>query len=266
MNESLSVDLIYIFVGQSKAYENEAHRFVDTYLKHPPLYDNHRVTVVCNQGEPSGLLADKLNCLSNARFLPHDNTGQDIGGFIAAAKRSQEDLTLFFGSNVYFFRRGWLHRMMEARKRHGMGLYCAQTSFEVTPHFHTTGFWCDRFLIEEYPYSIVTKEDRYDFEHGRANLSMNVPKADQRDQMTFWKYVYRRGYQVLLVTWDGEYQWWDWRLPNNIMRRGSQTNLLHWWKHSDEWFGFTSEQKRHVASSADTNTDPTFNFRNHTFL
>jgi hypothetical protein len=154
--------------------------------------------------------------------------------------------------------------MVEAWKKHGPGLYCAQTSFEVTPHFHSTGFWCHPKLLAAYPFPVITKKDRYNFEHGCSNLSQNIPEPDQYQHRAFWKMAYKAGHKVLFAAWDGEYEWWDWRKPPNIMRRGDQTNILHWWKHSDEWFKFTSEEKVFVGKSADTNTDPNFDFVNRT--
>jgi len=126
---------------------------------------------------------------------------------------------------------------------HGPGMYGATATFEVSPHLNTTAFWCPPQLLAEYPIRVISKYQRYDFEHG--------PNA-------LWKLVAANGLPVKLVTWDGEYDWPDWRKPPNILRRGTQGNCLTWWHHVESYAKAPVADRIRMSGLADTITDPMF--------
>jgi hypothetical protein len=259
-----SVDLVYVYVPHSQRYDGEAERFISSYQAFPPGYE-HSTVIMCNGDWPPMDLKKRFGELPNCRFQLHDNSGQDIGAFIAAAKCCRADMQVCLGSSVHFFRSGWLKRMVEPWQTYGPGVYASQSSFECTVHFNTTGFWCPPKLLTDYPFPVVSKEDRYNFEHGRANKSRNLAMPDRHRDRAFWKMAYRSKVPVLLVTWDGEYRWWDWRKPPNILRKGNQSNLLLWWKHADEWFTFPPGAKRISTQTTDLVSDPDFSLMSRTF-
>jgi hypothetical protein len=258
------VDLAYIFVLGYPEFLEQAKRFVASYTDFPPQHP-HDTIVVCNNGIPNQEEMDIFKPLPGVRFLHRDNSGHDIGGYIAAAKTSNADVLVCLGASVHFFREGWLKRMMEAWFKHGPGLYGSQSSFEVTPHINTTGFWCEPNLLAYYPYTVTTREDRYNFEHGCYNRCINIAQPDTHKDRVLWRMNKLSGSKTMLVTWDGEYEWWDWRLPKNILRRGDQTNLLLWWKHTDGWFSLPESAKPIWSKSTDTLKDPAFNLEKKTF-
>ena len=238
--------VVYIHVVGPLVYRHEAERFVASYGQHPPGCE-HETLVVINGGPATMDVRRLFAAIPGVTFYEHDNAGQDIGGFIAAAKRARAEMMVCLGSSTHFWRDGWLSRMIEAWERHGPGVYGAHTSFEVSPHFHTTSIWCPPRMLAEYPFPVGTRLERYNFEHGRT---------DKR--RIFWRRAFLEGRPCKLVTWDGEYDWWDWRTPENIMRRGDQSNLLTLWKHADLWYMTNPQHLAFVASISDTLTDRSY--------
>lgn len=253
----LKVTVVYIYVRGSREYLDLAAKFVGSYSRNPPGYP-HDTLIVCNNGRPTKEEEEVFKPLPNVRFLLHDNTGKDIGGFIAASHQLSErnvDLMVCFGSHGYLWREDWLARMVEAPLMYGPGLYGSSASYEVLPHLNTVGFWVHPKLLDAYPWKVVTDDDRYNFENRRT-----------RDNRQFWKMVYRMGYPVLLVTWDGEYEWWDWRKPANIFRRGDQTNMLAWWKQTDVFRDSSPQGKAQFIDDTDVLRDRRFNLKQRTFV
>ena len=63
---------------------------------------------------------------------------------------------------------------------------------------------------------VNSRDDTYRFEV--FGFSPEVPN--------FTQWVRNKGLQTRLVTWDGVYDLPDWRKPQNIFRRGDQSNLI----------------------------------------
>lgn len=261
---AINVDLVYIYVVNKPEFAGQHNRFISSYAAHPPGY-SHRTIVVFNGGDPSEFDLRLISNLQNSCYIVRDNSGLDLGGFFDASLKSDRTICIYCGSNVHFWKSGWMARMVEAWKKHGPGLYGASASYEVSPHLNTTGFWCSPTLMNSYPYEVATKHDRYDFEHGLSNRSMNTGLPDTHQCMTFWRRCFKQGLPVLLVTWDGEYSWWYWRKPPNIFRRGDQSNMLLWWKHTDLWAQQTEDVKTLWSKSTDILTDRTFNLARRQF-
>jgi hypothetical protein len=142
----------------------------------------------------------------------------DIGAYLDASKQVETEAMLCMGGSTTVRRQGWMKRMAEAWDKHGPGFYGALSSYQVRPHFNTTGFWLSPEIIQMYPHKVVSTPDRYAFEHGDNCL---------------WWLVHQQGIPVKLVTWCGEYDWPDWRRPDNISCRGDQSNCLCWFRIND---------------------------------
>jgi hypothetical protein len=248
-----TITLVYIYVMGSAKYLADAQRFVSSYQQFPPGYD-HDTLVICNLGTPNEHAEKLFATLPKVWFLAHDNTGQDIGGYIAAASWAESRLLVCMGSDVHFTRPGWLARMVDARLLHGPGMYGSSSSFEIMPHLNTTGFLVDRELLMAYPWPVKTQQDRYNFEQRQT-----LPDRQ------LWRNLHRAGYKAMLVTWDGEYEWWDWRTPPNIFRRGDQSNMLLLWKWADHWAGAPPPVKAEYAARSDRLTDPRFSLKHKAF-
>lgn len=237
-----SIEVVYIFVPSDPLHQNLAQRFVDSYRNHPPGAE-HTTTIICNGGPPSPEQQALFNPLPNVKFLEHDDSGWDIGGFVKASHHSHAEMMLCLGGPGYVKRTGWLARMREAWVKHGVGFYGSLATYEVRPHINTSGFWCHPQMLRSYPHRVVTKEERYAFEHGYNSL---------------WLTVLNAGLPALLVTWCGEYNWWHWRLPNNVYRRGDQSNCLTYFKHTDLFDIASPADREGMSALADTVTDPHF--------
>lgn len=236
-----SAVIVYIHVPGDPKHEEYAKAFVGSYLKYPPE-SQHSTMVICQGGLPTPEMQRLLSTLPNTSFRIHDDSGWDIGGFQMASRLCYEDFMVCFGGSAYFQREGWLKRMKDVWKKRGPGLYGSLATFEVSPHLNTTGFWCSPSLLASYPIKVVDKKQRYDFEHG--------PNA-------FWKFSHK-SVPVMLATWGGEYEWKDWRKPDNIYRRGDQSNCLSYWHHISVFNELPENMKEAVSSHADTLTDPLY--------
>jgi hypothetical protein len=105
------------------------------------------------------------------------------------------DLMLFFGAHIYFWRAGWLERLVQAYLENGPGLYGTWAFHQPRPHIRTTAFACAPELLDCYPH-VVHDGGRYAFEHGD-------------DSLTLW--AQRSGFVTNMVTWDGCYPMDQWK-------------------------------------------------------
>lgn len=236
---NFKVIMVYVFCLVESKYEDKARRFVESYLKFPGLYP-HQLWVVCNGAPANSLVRDifkDVPCL----FIEWDDSGWDIGSYKAVASVIMDckipcDFMICCGGDTHFRRAGWLKRMAEAWEKHGPGLYGASASYEQRPHIQTTSFCCPPELIHSYPYPLITKEDRYNFEWGRNSI---LTRAE------------RRGLPCLMVTWDGEWNKDKWRKPANIFRKGDQSNLLAYYLATETFESKNSEDRKRQSQLAD---------------
>lgn len=237
-----SVVMVYVHVPGDVEHLSLTKRFVETYLKFPPEYP-HRTIIVSQKEKPNDEMRQLLLKLPNASFYIHDDTGWDIGAFIAVSRIVSDDFMVCFGGTSYLQRAGWLKRMVDVWRQEGPGYYGTLGTYEISPHINTSGFFCLPELLAEYPYRIDTKADRYEFEHGSLAL---------------FKRCLANGIRTRIVTWDGSYEWPDWRKPPNVYRRGDQSNLLTCFRHTDNYQRAAPAVQKRMAELADTLTDPVF--------
>lgn len=239
-----SIVVVYIYLPNDPEHVSLANRFVTQYLKCPAGVP-HRVIVVNQGGYPSPEMKAQFAKLPNLSYYNHDDSGWDIGAFIAVSRVVTEDVIACFGGTGFVQHPNWLKRMVEVWKKHGPGFYGSNSSYEITPHLSTSGFWCSPQLLAEYPTRVRTKEDRYAFEHARAGKC-------------FWRQCEAKGVKVMLATWDGEYEWRDWRKPANIFRRGNQSNCITFFRHSLLFATATEPVKAGMSKVADELTDAAY--------
>lgn len=234
----MKIVLVYIVVSGGPITESLASKFAATYRAYPPG-EEHTLIAACNGGVPStstGLMLQSIG----ARLYPRENSpAWDIGAFIDMARGpcADAELIVCLGESCYFHREGWLRRLFEARTRAGGGIFGSFTSFLVRPHINTTGFATTPGLLRDYPRPVNDRAGRYEFEHG---------------EHSFWRYVRSRGMATKLVTWDGEWNPPQWRVPPNIMWRGNQSNCLMLCNHTDRWEAQDEETRAKWSRSADT--------------
>lgn len=67
----------------------------------------------------------------------------------------------------------------------------------------------------------------------------------------FSKWYEDMGYQVWMVTWDGMYARADWRTPENVFRKGDQSNLLVSDRHTALYAEADANTKAYLKKQAD---------------
>lgn len=236
--------LVYIHVPGDRKFDIHAKEFADSYNKNPPGV-SHDTLVVLNGAKTQHYNEALFKGLPNLTVMNHDNSGWDIGGYIAAARalKGGTDMMLCCGSQTVFHKPGWLVRFLEAWAKHGPGVYGSCATYQIRPHLNTSGFACAPEMLTGYRGNVVTKRERYDFEHG--------PDA-------FWMQMAAAGYSVKLVTFSGEYDWPDWRKPQNIYCRGDQSNCVMWFRMNQEFNRMNPGQKQFMSNLSDKLEDRHF--------
>jgi hypothetical protein len=139
------------------------------------------------------------------------------------------DFMVGFCSRAFFHRPGWLKRVVDARLQYGDGFYGSMASYAgcplqthpaPNPHLRGTMWAFDMNTIREFPYQVLKMEDEYRLECGEWNLSL---------------YYEAIGKPAMLVTFDGCYARPDWDNPANTFRKGDQSNLLNWDRHTEAY-------------------------------
>lgn len=215
-------------------FVENAWRFSVTYRTYPPEYP-HTLVVVLMRGNPTDddkAIWSGVPC----RFEHRKRDGAEVWPTTVCqelSSRSDCDFAVTFVSRAYFHRPGWLRRFVEARERHGDGLYASmasllgcplQTNPAPNPHLRwsMTGF--DPKTFNQYPHKIFTVQDEWRFESGDWNVS---------------KWYAAQGKPVKMVTFDGEYSEAQWNVPRDTFCNGDQSNLLNWDRHTDAYkYGF----------------------------
>jgi len=194
--------------------------------------------VAC-QGGPLDTETALLFAGLNARFWPRVNDGaRDLGAYIEASKTicKNYDMLLCLGESNHFWKEGWLKWMVDARERYASGMYGPFATHVIRAHLQTTAFFITPSLLASYPFPVTDRQSRYALEHGDRSL---------------WRRLHARNIPVKLVTWDGDWAPGQWRLPQNCLWRGDQSNLLWHCNHSQAYQEADETRKRNWAMSAD---------------
>lgn len=233
----MKIGVVYISVTHGRYTMDYAARFAASWHQFPPgtLCE---LLVACNGGPPSSEFAMLFQAIG-AKFLPRENDpGWDLSAYQDAAKGpcSHVDMQVCLGETVHFWRSGWLKRLEQAWSKHGVGMYGPFASNNVRPHLQTTAFACHPLHFRQWTTPFLTRQDRLAFEHGERAL---------------WRRLHDKGTPVRLVTWDGEYEPRMWRMPQDIIYRGSQSNCLLMANHADGFAAADENRKRSWAAQAD---------------
>ena len=204
----------------AERFKTHANEWASTYKLFLPTIKHDVVIVFSN-----GVINEEHKTIFNGiefRSIEFNGGGWDIGAFQASTKVLDYDFVVFMNARTYFWKEGWLERLVDARQSRGEGLYGASASYEFcslwcrigsgrNSHIRTSCFGCNPKILAEYPYLIDSREKSFEFESGMWN---------------FAQWFEDIGMNVMMVTWDGEYLKADWRKPPNIFRRGDQSNCL----------------------------------------
>jgi len=236
----MKVTLLYLRVlGKSddlapepSYYAPYTDRFQRTYKQFKPAIEHELIIANCG-GKPQE--GDHSFEDISTRFVGHFGPAWDIGAYQTLVPKIESDLVLCMATPVYFWRENWLEPIVAASNKHGAGAYAPMASYETAPHLRTGCFAVHPKLMRDYPKVIDTRDKCCDFESRDGNFSL---------------WAIGNGYPVLMVTENECYEKSDWRKPDNIFRRGDQSNCLTWDRHNDIYFSASDEEKAYLAQSA----------------
>lgn len=225
----VKIVVAYIAVSQGVLTADYCARFVGSYITHPPGVD-HETIIVANGGPLPRETALLFDHIPRCTFLPRVNDpGHDISAYQQIAAQVPCDMLVCLGESVYFHRGNWLLQMARAWSTFGPGMYGFFSSHLVRAHMNTTAFVSAPIHLQQYP-AVTNHGQRYEFEHGINSL---------------WRRVQAAGRPTKLVTWDGAWDPFQWRVPRNILWRGTQENCLAFCSHTDRYRG--ADQKTRLA-------------------
>jgi len=188
----------------SEFYHPLELRFMETYRRFFPTIRHELYVVNC------GIGVSILPPYFGNATIKNEGAGWDCGTYQKIARWLDCDMAVFMATPVYFWREGWLERLALAWALYGPGLYGPMASYENTPHLRTSCIACSPALLSLWPKKVNTHLDCSEFEQAFSVL------------------VETHGGTCKLVTWDGFYSISKWRKPDNIFRRGDQSNCILW--------------------------------------
>lgn len=241
----MKVSLVYLHILSSsdpisrpvEFYKPFTERFAKTFQQFRPSipHELYLHVVFCGRG-PTAADYNPLRATNPNAYHTYRGTGWDIGAYQHVAKEIDSDFIVFLATPLYFWKHGWLERLVAAREHFGDGLYGPMASFENNPHIRSTCFGCSPALMATWPVLVDSRDKCAEFESWGRNFSLHVIEA---------------GKPCKMVTWDNCYDKEDWRKPANIFRRGDQSNCPVWDRHTDIYRDASEEDKRKLEAMAD---------------
>jgi len=213
------------------SYQIAENRFLNSYKHFKPKIPHKLVVVNC---ATKPINADWDSCVSE--YTTYCGLGSDCGTFQAVGSQLDCDLVICFNTIAYLWAHNWIDPFIAAAEKYGAGVYGPTASFESFPHLRTPCISFNPKIIGEYPMKVDTREKAALFEHGVSNFSLWAEYA---------------GYPVRMVTPMGSFTRKMWRTPDNIFRRGTQSNCVVWDRHTDLYFSASNADKVNLERSAD---------------
>jgi hypothetical protein len=239
MNTRLKTTFVYLHISGKEEFAGHSKKFVDTYLKYPAGVEHDLIVGICgtqfNQNERE--IFAPLKC----SFIQLEDAAWDVSAHQQIAHIIDSDFMVCCTSRTYFWKAEWLKRFVEARIQFGDGLYGSAGSFEFAPHIRCCFFGCSSKAFRDYPHKIDSVRKAGWFECEKHTI-LGAPS---------WNFTRQFKEKAYMVTWDGIYQQAKWRTPPNIFRRGDQTNLLAWDKHSRIYADAKPGKKKLLEKAAD---------------
>lgn len=213
-------------------YHQYMDRFHRTYKQFKPKIEHE--LIVANCGVSNGWNGDFDDIAT--RHVYYSGPGWDIGAYQNLVPKIESDLVVCMATPVYFWRKDWLEPIVNAANNNGEGAYAPMASNETAPHLRTGCFAVHPKLMRDYPHAIDTRDKCCSFESRPGNF-------------TWW--ALGHGFKAMMVTESGCFDIRDCRKPDNIFRRGDQSNCLTWDRHNDIYFAANDEEKKRLAKLAD---------------
>lgn len=198
-------------------------RFTNTLKRHPAGRD-YTLWAVANWGEPTDSVREMFYGLKTFWLGIYEDVFDGGSWQRVASMVSPNDFLVCCTSRVYFHRAGWLNHLMTGRNQGQPGIYSTSASREICPHPCLRCFGVDALLLREYPNPINTRQQGLAFETGKGSSEGSFSDIVERD-----------GYSVRVVYWSGIYDRENWFSPDNIFRKGDQSNLLVFDRHTEQY-------------------------------
>ncbi len=232
----MKLEVFYPYIAEKPdIFVAFSERWIETYLKHPAGVEHRLIVGCCKAPLTRGI--QKLFSALKCDFYPYNGEGFDIGPAQMVAHNSQADFLVAMTSRTYFWKEGWLKAMADAFDKYGDGLYGPSGSFEGHgPHIRGCMYGLSPKTYRRYPHLVLTR--------GNGPTWENSPQS-----LTNW--YKKQRLPVKMVCWDGVYDESEWRKPDNIFRRGDQSNLICFDKHSQIYELETENNQRMLARQAD---------------
>jgi hypothetical protein len=209
--------IVFVRVVNKPEYHHGEDRLLASYLKYKPEME-HDVVIVDHHGTS----ADDL---PGAAHLPFSGNGWDCGIWKFAGQNIEAELLVCFNSSTFITGHGWLEHFVKAVETHGDGLYGPLASYEIVPHIRTPCMAFQPHVVASYPQEVNCREDTYRFEvFGYPDGTPN-----------FTQWCRGQGFQARAVYWSGCHDQPQWRDPENIFRRGDQSNLIVKDRHAEAY-------------------------------
>ena len=212
-------------------YEAPTRRFLETYRTFRPQIPHRLGIVNCGAIENDCFIAHQ----ADEQYF-YTGTGWDSGAYQEVGRNLSCDLVVCFNSFAYFWRPKWLEPVAEAYAKYGPGVYGFSASFENSPHLRSPAICFSPEVIKKYPHTIDSRQKTWEFEARSLNFSL---------------WALANQFPVILVTANETCRIHQWRIPPNIFRRGDQSNVLVWDRHTDIYAKASAEEKQILEQSAD---------------
>lgn len=222
-------------VAAWKEFQPMLERWCETYRRFTPTVPHD---VWCNICGPTAMnppdeVIDGMFTGAVSKLNLYCGGGCDLGSTQFLANALSNTFLIASTSRVYFWKAGWLERMVAARAEHGPGLYGTSAAYQGDRlHLCTRFFGMDVEDWQAYPHVINTRDRGRMFEIGENNPDGNLLEWSEK-----------RGRPARLVYWGGVYEKADWFKPANIFRRGDQSNMLVKDRHTDIYDAASPEEK-----------------------
>lgn len=237
--------LVYLFpLDASEHFRPHAERWAKGYRQFAAGC-SHQVLICASNGSVSREDKQLFEGVNPQWDDSYRGNAWDNGEFQYIARNHDADMMLFMNGRAHFWKENWLKPFVDAFVKFGeKGLYGNAASFEScpvdpmpwpNPHIRTPCFATSPKVFRKFCYDLSHREHSGYFESGRWNFS---------------EWFRERGLPVKLVTRDGVYDREQWRKPENIFRRGNQSNCLVWDKHHQEYFNADHATKKAMEESA----------------
>lgn len=243
----MNVSLIYLHVV-SQGYKGAAppeyylpfsKRWVKTYMRFRPRV-SHNIRIVCC-GSSKNDIVEKTYEGFECEFDTYIGEGSDIGACQHAIKNVDADFVVCMSTPVYFWMDGWLERLIEARELYGDGIYGPMASYEASPHIRTSCWCVDPKTFILYPHLIDTREKC-------CWAESNDHNGDNWQISTWYKSI---GKPTMMVASDSIRPMDQWRTPDNVFRRGDQSNCIIRDQHVDVYDAAHYHERLELEARAD---------------